>query len=211
MDLKSEFRNATNHIIGYVYYDEDDKRRGGAVSADETVWLSEKDQIATANAPHDPADNPLTNGALVEVTAATEIASRRPLRPEAEVAPPNVEQPVEGELAGAEVVPANPTTEEADAEEEPAEESVEPAPEPEADEVPAEESPDEPEKELSPSEIAAQRSIPPAGPPIFEPQPEDAETGTGVDPLGEPPEGERAAAEEVGTPSAPAAPPASDD
>lgn len=76
---KSEFRNTTDHLLGVVLYDQDDKQYGGIVHAGETVWLSEKERIATANAPKLDADNPLANGNLVLVTEARDIKNRRPI------------------------------------------------------------------------------------------------------------------------------------
>lgn len=81
---KSEFRNTRDYMVGVVLYDQDGKPYGDVVQPGDTVWLSEQEQIATANAPKRPEDNPLANGTLVEVTPATEIANRRPLRPPAE-------------------------------------------------------------------------------------------------------------------------------
>ena len=86
-EVKSEYRNDSEHQVGYLYYDEDNKRQGGAVRPGETVWLSERDKIATANAPARDEDNPLANGDLTLVTAAKDLPSRRPLGP-TEVATP---------------------------------------------------------------------------------------------------------------------------
>lgn len=79
---KSEFRNTKPHVIGVTLYDEENKPKGGWVRPGDTIWLSEREQIATANAPRNPKDNPLSNGTLVEVTKATEVRNRRPLRPD---------------------------------------------------------------------------------------------------------------------------------
>lgn len=92
MDQKTEFKNVSGGRLGYSYYNEDGRLAGDTVAHGDTVWLSERDQIATANAPRRPEDNPLANGALVEVTAPTEIKNRRPLRPVA----PVEEKAVEG-------------------------------------------------------------------------------------------------------------------
>lgn len=94
---KTEYRNATAGIIGVVTI-ENGKERGIAVKSGETIWLSEDERIATANAPRKEEDNPLANGSLVLETPASEIKNRRPIgadtheEPQAET-PPDPEPP----------------------------------------------------------------------------------------------------------------------
>lgn len=78
MEAKSEFRNDTEGQIGVVVID-NNKERGIAVAPGKTIWLSESEQILTANAPRRDEDNPFTNGSLTLLTEASEVANRRPI------------------------------------------------------------------------------------------------------------------------------------
>lgn len=97
---RSEFTNESGGFVGVVFI-EDGKRRGGSVRPGDSVWLSEEEQIATANAPRRDADNPFTNGFLQLKTAATEIANRRPIGDSGGVAQPaqTEQQAAEAEAA----------------------------------------------------------------------------------------------------------------
>lgn len=55
---KQQFRNDTGGYIGAVQLSVKGEEMGVAVEPGGTVWLSEAEQILTANAPRDPADNP---------------------------------------------------------------------------------------------------------------------------------------------------------
>jgi hypothetical protein len=55
---KQQFRNTTDGWIGAVQISVKGEELGVAVEPGGTVWLSEAEQILTANAPRDPADNP---------------------------------------------------------------------------------------------------------------------------------------------------------
>lgn len=83
--IRDEFKNKSGGWIGVITIDARGERRGIAVPPGDTVWLTEEEQIATANAPRSDTDNPLTNGDLVLVTEAAEVRNRRALRPEGEV------------------------------------------------------------------------------------------------------------------------------
>lgn len=91
-NIRSEWENVSNGVIGVVTYDERGKRGGAAVKPGDTVWLTEPERIATANAPKLPQDNPFVNGNLICRTPASAVKSRRPFGleedTEAEVAPP---------------------------------------------------------------------------------------------------------------------------
>lgn len=97
----SEWRNTTSGHLGVVKHDEEGKPRGISVKPGGTVLLTEKDRVATANAPANAANNPFQNGALVCITAETELSHRRPIgdasqsapdpQPEPEPAPPEPE------------------------------------------------------------------------------------------------------------------------
>jgi hypothetical protein len=77
-DIRSEWKNISDGVLGAVVYDDRNQPRGVAVKPNETVWLSERERIATANAPRQERDNPFANGALVLVTRASEVKNRRP-------------------------------------------------------------------------------------------------------------------------------------
>ena len=75
---KSEFRNDSGGVQGVVVIREG-KEHGTALKPGESIWLTEEEQIATANAPKKDSDNPFQNGSLTLVTQAQEIANRRPI------------------------------------------------------------------------------------------------------------------------------------
>jgi len=75
---RAEFRNDSPGIAGAIAI-EDGKRRGISVKPNESVWLSEEEQIATANAPRKDEDNPFTNGTFTLITDPTQVANRRPI------------------------------------------------------------------------------------------------------------------------------------
>jgi hypothetical protein len=77
--LRSEWRNDSDGVVGVTIYNEDGKRAGLAVKPGDSVWLTTEDRIATANGPRQQKDNPLTNGALVCVTPASDVVNRRPI------------------------------------------------------------------------------------------------------------------------------------
>lgn len=74
---RAEFRNDAGHVIGVMTKRGKGDMKSLAVMPDDTVWLDEEEQIATANAPRDEADNPFTNGFLSLVTEPKEIVNRR--------------------------------------------------------------------------------------------------------------------------------------
>lgn len=72
---KAEFRNTTGGYVGAVTYTPRGEERGIAVPPGGTVWLSEDEQLLTANGPRDPKNNPFLpqsfevkdkNGAVIE-------------------------------------------------------------------------------------------------------------------------------------------------
>jgi hypothetical protein len=79
MEKFSEWKNTTSGHLGVVKHDDEGKPQGVSVRPKGTVLLSEKDRVATANAPANPANNPLSNGALVCVTAEADMTHRRPI------------------------------------------------------------------------------------------------------------------------------------
>lgn len=93
MQQKSEFRNDSEGQLGVVVID-NGKERGIAVAPGRTIWLSEDEQVLTANAPRREQDNPFINGNLTLITEASEVGNRRPIgtsAPEPEPEPENSE------------------------------------------------------------------------------------------------------------------------
>lgn len=76
--IKDEFKNNTKGFVGVITLD-NGKERGIAVRPEATIWLSEEEQILTANAPRQDEDNPFVNGQLSLVTKAQDVKNRRPL------------------------------------------------------------------------------------------------------------------------------------
>jgi hypothetical protein len=96
--LRSEWINEGAGLVGVVLFNEEGKRFGGVVRPGETVWLTERERIATANAPRKAEDNPLTNGSLRCITPASEIANRRPIGEEKlDASHPSKAEPTEDE------------------------------------------------------------------------------------------------------------------
>lgn len=79
---RDEFVNTSGGWIGVVTITARGDRQAVAVPPGESVWLSEEEQVETANAPRADADNPFINGQLELRTRAQEIRNRRPLRPD---------------------------------------------------------------------------------------------------------------------------------
>jgi hypothetical protein len=167
----SEWKNNTSGQVGVVKFDDEGKRRALAVSPGGLVLLTERERVATANAPTKDDDNPFANGSLVCITAEAQLSNRRPIgdpsSPAPPVEPPAPQPAVEPEAA-AEPVSAPSTASDA------------PAP----TEVP--DTAGEPDT----AEEAAQRAI----------EADTRETGAATEPQGKPPQGQRAPKEETGTP-----------
>lgn len=120
-NVKDEFRNDSDGYIGVITLMPGGERAGIAVRPGDSVWLSQEEQVLTANAPRDEADNPMVNGNLLLVTEAREIVNRRPLRPtaiETAVEPAVVPDPA---TAVDPVAPLSADGDTEEAEEEPAE------------------------------------------------------------------------------------------
>lgn len=76
--IKDEFVNTTQGYAGAIVI-EDGKQRGVAVRPGDTIWLSEQEQIVTANAPRREEDNPFINGTFKLLTRGAEVPNRRPI------------------------------------------------------------------------------------------------------------------------------------
>ncbi len=103
---KTEYRNDSGGIIGVITIEPGGERKPIPVSPGATVWLSEEEEIATANAPVRDEDNPFINGQLVKVTDAADIKNRRPLGSNAD-SPESAEQKRQAEEKAAAVKAAN--------------------------------------------------------------------------------------------------------
>lgn len=97
--LRTEFKNVSGGVQGVVVLDESGRSRGVPVRPGDAIWLTEAEEVLTANAPREDKDNPFTNGALVLVTRSTEVLNRRPIgsREAAPQAPTPVESSPDGD------------------------------------------------------------------------------------------------------------------
>lgn len=75
---KDEFRNVSPGWCGAVSIDGRGDHHGTPVEPNGTVWLSEEEQIATANAPRSDDDNPFLNGTFELVSRGKDVRNRRP-------------------------------------------------------------------------------------------------------------------------------------
>jgi hypothetical protein len=96
-NIRSEWKNISQGIVGVVVHDDRGQRGGIGVKPGDTVWLTEAERIATANAPRLPQNNPFANGTLVLVTRASEIKNRRPFGDDAQAYEEPDETPQEPE------------------------------------------------------------------------------------------------------------------
>lgn len=102
---KQQFRNDSGGHLGAVVIGPKGEDRGIGIAPGETVWLSEAEQILTANAPRDPKDNPFIEQERIVTnheTGAKETIKITPLVPinENRFVPAN-ERFVPGNLVGA--------------------------------------------------------------------------------------------------------------
>lgn len=83
LGVRDEFINTTDGWIGVVAIGPHGEQKGVAVEPRGNVWLSEDEQILTANAPRSDDDNPFINGTLQLRTRGKNVKSRRPYGPDA--------------------------------------------------------------------------------------------------------------------------------
>lgn len=210
---KSEFQNVSGGNLGVLVEGHDGRMRGINVRPGDHVWLTEDEQIATANAPRRDEDNSFTNGSLKLITPAKKIANRRRIgwtEEEQVEAPPPQEEGAPADAGGGDDSSA------------PDEESKPESPDPESPEGGAAVIEEEPEDEEEPQ--APQQSPGSASSPVTDEKgtkatqeeqqasaraaaarrrpPAGNETGATPKPQGEPPSGSRKSGEEVGTPEA---------
>lgn len=104
--LKDQFRNDSPGVIGAVSVNNRGEVQGIPVYPGDTVWLSDEEQVLTANSPRDPADNPLINGSFTLIAEQGEFKNARPVRPVAET-PPEGERPADEEVGTPDAAPAD--------------------------------------------------------------------------------------------------------
>lgn len=79
---KDEFVNTSAGWLGVVQFSPEGHARGYSVEPGGSVFLSEEEQMLTANAPRDDSDNPFANGSLALKTRAAQMDQRRPFGPD---------------------------------------------------------------------------------------------------------------------------------
>lgn len=101
----SEWKNTTSGHLGVVKHNDEGKPKGISVRPGGVVLLSERDRIATANAPANPANNPFQNGALQCIAPDAELSHRRPIGDASQAAPDPDPEIVESQETGAAAEP----------------------------------------------------------------------------------------------------------
>src|SRR3954468_12234433 len=106
---KDEFVNTTDGWIGAVQIDHQGRAAGVSVPPGGSVFLTEEEQMLTANAPVLDEDNPFLSGGLDLRRRAVEMRNRRPFggRPSQEetgATPVSADDPPEGSAAPGEEV-----------------------------------------------------------------------------------------------------------
>lgn len=79
MDPQSKFRNDSGGVAGAIKLDHKGEAVGVPVYPGDSVWLTEKEQVLTANAPRNESDNPFTNGTFTLEVKSEEATHARPI------------------------------------------------------------------------------------------------------------------------------------
>lgn len=79
MDQKSKFTNVSGGVAGAVQLDHEGHAKGVAIFPGESIWLTEQEEVLTANAPRNESDNPFTNGSLRLDVRAVDAGHARPI------------------------------------------------------------------------------------------------------------------------------------
>lgn len=104
-ERKSKFENVSPGVLGVVQFDMEGKPKGVPVPYKGIVFLSEEEQILTANAPRNESDNPFLNG-LKLLARGAEMERARPIgEDQADAGPesapaPEAEDPAPEHLSG---------------------------------------------------------------------------------------------------------------
>lgn len=206
---KQQFENQSGGWVGAVVIGPKGDETGVAVEPGQTVWLSEPEQILTANAPRDPADNPFLEQVQQVIDPTTGEWTEHRVTPLVPIARdryvPANDRPIPSDLV---------TRAQADGLAQAAATGDEPehfvTPDPVAEReaaVLASEGTAKPNLPATPPKAAAAaqaaESEPPSSPASASSESTAAEsTGAATTPSGPPPQGEYTAGEEVGTPGA---------
>lgn len=119
MEPKSKFRNDSGGVAGAIQLDHRGEAKGIPVYPGESVWLTEQEQVLTANAPRNEEDNPFANGTFTLEIKAEDVATSRPIGDTQADPAANPEEQRQREEAERELLAA----------------AVEQAPEPESDDI----------------------------------------------------------------------------
>lgn len=180
---RKQYRNTAGHVIGVVTIDRRGDHDARALEPEEAIWLSEEERVATARAPRKPEDNPFANGDLTAVSDDERVTDATERPTDVDDAPAS-----EPEDAPQEAPEAPPAASQA---------GPPPAATPSKPPQPAEGAPKPIGSKTAPSDAdLAEAAAKESG------GPKDEETGAVPQAAGEPPTGEFAQAEEVGTPGA---------
>lgn len=95
LEPQSKFTNVSGGVAGAIKLNHKGEPHGVALSPGESIWLTEQEEVLTANAPRNPEDNPFTNGTYRLDVKAADAAEARPIGSRQEVQPPPPEQPPE--------------------------------------------------------------------------------------------------------------------
>ncbi len=101
MDPKSKFKNVSGGVAGAIQLNHEGKAAGVPVFPGESIWLTEQEEILTANAPRNESDNPFTNGTFELEVRAEQAAHARPIGSSKDAAPAADPQPDTPAVEGA--------------------------------------------------------------------------------------------------------------
>jgi len=93
MEPQSKFTNVSGGVAGAIKLNHRSEPQGVAVFPNESIWLTEQEEVLTANAPRNPEDNPFTNGTYRLDVRAADAAEARPIGSRQQEQPPAPPQP----------------------------------------------------------------------------------------------------------------------
>lgn len=217
---KQQFKNNSGGHIGVVVIGPDGHERGASVRPDDTVWLSEPEQILTANAPRRAEDNPFIEQVVIRRNLETDAEEEVKITPLVPISEnrwvPAGDRPIPADLvkvgaqseaisqdAASSPEPSLPDTGGAavSRHEQVAAEGASAAPQPAPPQGPPPVPPRAAAAAQAADEPVSEEHAVKVNPDIAE------ETGAALPPVSDAPVGEYTAQEEVGTPDAPQAGP----
>lgn len=100
-EQKSQFENTSGGYVGVVTINAKGEPTGIALAGGDTVWLSEREQALTAEAPRHETDNPFVNGSLTLKVSRSDVPTVRPIGDDQDAAAPPAppERPADEEPA----------------------------------------------------------------------------------------------------------------